>query len=361
MIVKTAELRPGCVLRKDVYAKSTKPLMKADTVLDAMHLEFLKAFLIDTVDVDRVNTPHPALAGQSEKSNRERQIPVSAQGTPQARISPFVLRYRQSVNDAQRFFQQWQSGGRVSIGAFRSAMLPLMHQLLARPAHLRDLLLQRVRKTSIAERSVQLGLITAFFARKLRLTDGDCVQLGLAGMLCDCGLAKLPPSLLRQERLSEHDLMLYKRHVIDSYKMLKGMATLKQETLVAIIQHHEREDGSGYPLNLKSTQLSPNGKILALCAHFRSQFETVSPERFITALDRFKRSSYGWFSRHYLDQLCDALMDLLVGMKVQLSDGRSGEITFIPVKDPTRPLIRCSDQQVFVFEPDGPVTIKRLE
>ncbi|GAY77236.1 hypothetical protein NBRC111894_2790 [Sporolactobacillus inulinus] len=58
MIVKTAELRPGCVLRKDVYAKSTKPLMKADTVLDAMHLEFLKAFLIDTVDVDRVNTPH---------------------------------------------------------------------------------------------------------------------------------------------------------------------------------------------------------------------------------------------------------------------------------------------------------------
>ncbi|GAY77237.1 hypothetical protein NBRC111894_2791 [Sporolactobacillus inulinus] len=50
----------------------------------------------------------------------------------------------------------------MSIGAFRSAMLPLMHQLLARPAHLRDLLLQRVRKTSIAERSVQLGLITAF-------------------------------------------------------------------------------------------------------------------------------------------------------------------------------------------------------
>ncbi|BBN97302.1 HD-GYP domain-containing protein [Sporolactobacillus terrae] len=360
MIVKTAELKPGCVLGKDVYAKSTKPLMKAGTMLDAMHLAFLKAFLIETVDVNRVNKARTASTGKSEKSHRE-QGPVAAQGTPRKKISPFVLKYRQSVKDDQQFFQQWQSGGRVSIGDFRTAMLPLMNHLLARPASLRNLLLQRVRKTSIAERSVQLGLITAFFAQKLRFAEGDCVQLGLAGMLCDCGLAKLSPSLLKQERLSEHDLVLYKRHVIDSYKMLKGMATLKQETLVAVIQHHEREDGSGYPLHLKSTQLSPNGKILALCAHFQSQFETVSPERFITALDHFQRSSYGWFSRHYLDQLCYALMDLLVGMKLQLSDGRSGEITFIPVKDPTRPLIRCSDQHVLVFEPDGPVTIKRLE
>lgn len=359
MIVNTDELKAGCVLRKDVYSKSVKPLMKAGTVLNETHIAFLKAFLIAKIDVD------PMAQSSTRKSSEKKIVRVSepaplADSGPNPPLNPLDKKFKQSVSDYQHFFQQWQSGTGISIGDFRETMMPLITGVLADPMWLAAFLIKQRRNQGVAERSVLFGLMSAFFAKKFNFAFGDMIQIGLAGMLADCGLAKLPPSLLDKKELVGSEKKVFERHVIDSYKMLKGISTLKNETLVAVIQHHEREDGSGYPLNIDGTQFSLNGKILAICDSFLTQLSNEHSENIFLALDHLNITSYGKLSRYLVDKFCYELMTLFIGLKVQLSDGQSGEITFIPVKEPTRPIIHLTDNRVLSLLQYSTVTIERF-
>ncbi|SFG26002.1 HD domain-containing protein [Sporolactobacillus nakayamae] len=359
MIVTIDELKTGCVLRKDVYSKSVKPLMKAGTVLNETHIAFLKAFFIAKLDIDPV-TQSSARQSSEKKAVRESEPVPFTEPEPNPQLSPLDRKFQQSVRDYQFFFQQWQSGTGISIGDFRETMMPLITGFLDDPMWLTTFLIKQRRTQSAAERSVLFGLVAAFFAKKFNFALGDTIQLGLAGMLADCGLAKLPPSLLDKKELVGSERKIFERHVIDSYKMLKGISTLKNETLVAVIQHHEREDGSGYPLNIDGTQLSLNGKILAICDSFLTQLSVEHSENIFLSLDHLSITSYGKFSRYLVDKFCYELMTLFIGLNVQLSDGQSGEITFIPVKEPTRPMIHLTDNRVLSLLQDSTVTIERF-
>ncbi|MCO7126109.1 metal-dependent phosphohydrolase [Sporolactobacillus shoreicorticis] len=361
MIVTSDELKAGCILRKDVYSKSVKPLMKAGTVLNETHIAFLRAFLIKHVDVDHFVR---SSVKRSVKKNSDLDLENSSLTVPkpEATRSPLDKKYHQSVSDYQHFFYQWQSGAGVSIGDFRAAMMPLITGALDDPMWLASHLIKHRRIPNIAERSVLFGLLATFFAKKSNLGSGsgDSIQLGLAGMLADCGLAKLSPSLLGKKELIGSEKNTFERHVIDSYKMLKGIPTLKDETLVAVIQHHEREDGSGFPLNIDGSQISMNGKILAICDGFLTQMTIERSGSLPTVLDHLRISSYGRLSRYLLDKFCYELMTLFVGMNVQLSDGQAGEITFIPAKEPTRPMIHLTDNRVYALTEFSNVTIDRF-
>ncbi|MCQ2010681.1 MAG: HD domain-containing phosphohydrolase [Sporolactobacillus sp.] len=359
MIVNTDELKAGCILRKDVYSKSVKPLMKAGTVLNETHIAFLRAFLITHVDVDHFVRSSVKRSIEKESNHDPETSPLTVP-EPEAALSPLDKKYQQSVSDYQHFFHQWQSGAGVSIGDFRAAMMPLITGVFDDPMWLASHFIKHRRIRNIAERSVLFGLLAAFFAKKSNFGSGESIQLGLAGMLADCGLAKLSPSLLVKKERIGSEKSAFERHVIDSYKMLKGIPTLKDETLVAVIQHHEREDKSGFPLNIDGSQLSMNGKILAICDSLLTQMTTERTGSLLTVLDHLRISSYGKLSRYLLDKFCYELMTLFVGMNVQLSDGQTGEITFIPAKEPTRPMIHLADNRVYALTEFNNVTIDRF-
>jgi HD-GYP domain-containing protein (c-di-GMP phosphodiesterase class II) len=360
MMVKTETLKAGCKLTKDVYSKSVKPLMKAGTVLNATHIAFLKAFLIDQVEVDRL-MPGIVKNPVEKKVVRETAKPSKKSSEPEPSFSPLDQKYWQSVKAYQVFFANWQSGASVSIGDFRSAMMPLIMDLIEDPMWLASFLVRHGRAENLADRSVTFGLLSAFFAKRSNYSTGDTVQFGLAGMLADCGLSKLPPSLLnKKDAYVGSERALYERHAVDSYKMLKGLQTLKNETVIAVVQHHEREDGSGFPLNIKGDQLSLNGKMLMICDSVLDHMSKSRSGNVLSALDTLREFSYGKLSRYLLDKFCYELMTLFIGMTIQLSDGQTGEITFIPTKEPTRPMIHLANNEVISLAENRNVTIERF-
>ena len=74
------------------------------------------------------------------------------------------------------------------------------------------------------------------------------MQLGIAGVLADCGMAKIDPSIIEKSAfLTNEEFNEVKKHTIYSYQMIKDTPLIRQEMKIAIVQHHERLDGSGYP------------------------------------------------------------------------------------------------------------------
>lgn len=355
MKVSRAALIPGCVLERDVYSKSTRPLIKAGTVLKDVHLKFLEAFLVETVYVKKVLADGKVFQYDEDAADK----PAAA-----AAAEPKSLdeKYDFAVRSYHSFFADWQSGNTIDIGRFRRAMLPLFTELFDHGNWLANYLARETMLQSDGDRAVAEGILSAFLAKKTNLTQGEVLQTGLGGILADCGLAKLPHSLLRnKDSLTEFERKEFEEHPVHGYKMLKNVATIKENTRLAVLQHHEYVDGSGYPLKLTGSQLDDLGKIVAIADTFL-QLAADAPHtnRPFCILEKMGTAFYGKLSHYLLQKFCAEVMTLYIGARVKLSDGRWGEITFIPDKTPTRPLIRLEDNRVIVLAQERDLIIEKV-
>ncbi len=90
-------------------------------------------------------------------------------------------------------------------------------------------------------------------------------SLGMAGLLMNVGYLRLPPDI--QERnapLTDAEAQAIKVHPKDAAELLSAYKRLGPESITAILQHHERWDGSGFPEGLKGDEISLFARILAI-------------------------------------------------------------------------------------------------
>jgi HD-GYP domain-containing protein (c-di-GMP phosphodiesterase class II) len=109
----------------------------------------------------------------------------------------------------------------------------------------------------VAEMSVAIG-------REMGLNDWRLQGLRLAAMIHDMGKIAIPSELLtKPSRLTAEELELFKAHPETGYAILKGVPFPWPVPLM-VRQHHEKLDGSGYPLGLKGDELLLESKIIAV-------------------------------------------------------------------------------------------------
>lgn len=105
-------------------------------------------------------------------------------------------------------------------------------------------------------------------ALKAGLSKDDAAQVSLGGFLHDLGKVGIPDAILRKaDKLTDEEYDVIKTHPDIGFRMLSGhpLAELVKD---AVLLHHERPDGLGYPQGLKSDQISDMAKIVGLCDAF---------------------------------------------------------------------------------------------
>lgn len=103
-----------------------------------------------------------------------------------------------------------------------------------------------------------------------KLKEEECELLKQASPMHDIGKVAIPDSILHKAgKLNGLELELMKTHAIKGYDLLKGSdrPLLKMAAIVAK-EHHEKWDGSGYPIGLKEEEISIYGRITAICDVF---------------------------------------------------------------------------------------------
>jgi PAS domain S-box-containing protein/putative nucleotidyltransferase with HDIG domain len=101
-------------------------------------------------------------------------------------------------------------------------------------------------------------------AREMKLGDTRIDQLRMAAVIHDIGKINVPSDILSKPgKLSDIEFSLIKTHPQNGYDIVKGM-DFPCSIAKAVLQHHERLDGSGYPNGLKGEDLLLEAKILAV-------------------------------------------------------------------------------------------------
>jgi len=112
--------------------------------------------------------------------------------------------------------------------------------------------------------SERVGRLSAEIAQQLGLSKDKCALLDLAGQLHDIGMLAVPESVLaRPSRLAIGEFRSVKRHPRIGYDVLKPLASLS-DVLPAILYHHERMNGTGYPAGIAKAEIPLGARILAV-------------------------------------------------------------------------------------------------
>jgi HD-GYP domain-containing protein (c-di-GMP phosphodiesterase class II) len=116
----------------------------------------------------------------------------------------------------------------------------------------------------LANHSIHVATLMCYFAQKLDMSKKECEQLTLVGYLFDIGMIRVAENI-RSKRgpLNEQELLDVQSHVQHSLDILAPL-NLDPECLLAIEQHHERLDGSGYPNAYVGSEIHKFSRILSI-------------------------------------------------------------------------------------------------
>ena len=334
-------LLPEMLIGRTVYDGDTEVvLVEGGTVLDRATIKILKEKGIASVYVDEDSI---LAAVEKEKASKEGTPKAAAfEGTvaPERDVKldeKYEEDYRYVYGEMEKLFQEAAATGKLNMDILQPVMAS---------GRLRDLYKEGATAVSMIytmnqegdynlHHCVHLAILGGLMAKWMGLTGIDRQNLVLAGLFLDIGKQFIDKELLEKKgRLTEEEFDILKNHVVDSFKLLESSELSGRADLMnGVIQHHERNDGSGYPSGLEADRISTFGKVLAVL----DSYDAMASSRTYAE----KRSPFEVFKILYADVL-DGKLDseyavlfmrklnaALNGCWLRLSDGTAGRIVYI--------------------------------
>ncbi len=195
---------------------------------------------------------------------------------------------------------------------------------------------------------VNVAIISAVIGKWMGLNNSDLTKLVLAGFLHDIGKAKIKDSILNKAgKLTDMEMQKVKTHPGIGYKILDGLKDVEPEVLLGVLSHHERQDGSGYPLGLQGDEIFLFGRIIAIADTYDAITATKayhakrSPFK---AVEEIQAGSFGSLDPEISQCFLNNILNYYYGINVRLSNELVGVIIYVNPEEKTRPIIRCNNE-----------------
>jgi putative nucleotidyltransferase with HDIG domain len=332
MRVHIMDLQVGDRLITDTYNLYGLLIVSADTVLDSTDIAKLFQHNIDFVDI----------------GNRGVERSESADNGQSARIiNELMPDYEEALGGIKNIFEQVATEGKIDERQVQESFDPLVQQF-HREKDIVSLLLTLNNKDDYTyQHSVQVGMLAYYIAKWMNRPESDCLLAGKAGYLHDIGKSKIPESILKKPtRLTEDEFTTIKNHTIYGYDIILKSLGSKPFALAAL-QHHERFDGSGYPMKLKAKDIHPLAKIIAVADVYSAMISSRVYQKkrdLLTVLKELHRASFTELDPHVVQTFINHMTPNFIGKNILLKNGDFGQVVLINHSDPFRPLIKVNDR-----------------
>jgi putative nucleotidyltransferase with HDIG domain len=158
--------------------------------------------------------------------------------------------------------------------------------------------------------SERVGQASMMIARELGMDDERVEVLRFAGILHDVGKLGVPTRLLRKDGpLTPEERRVIELHPEYGHEMVRGIGFLG-EARAAVLHHHERLDGSGYPYGLTGSQIPESARVVAVADAFDAMTSTRSYSRarpVAAALEELQRCAGAQFDPRMVTALVRSL------------------------------------------------------
>lgn len=261
---------------------------------------------------------------------------------------------REKINQAtktvKQIFNFVGDGGNLPISEIMEDIIPSIKQAAEIP-HIYHLFYELQSKDEYTYRhTISVGIIATIIGKWMGMPKDSINELTIAATLHDIGKSRIPKEILNKPgKLSQEEYNEMKNHTIIGYELLRDIPELPMTIPLVALQHHEREDGAGYPLGLSGDQIHRFSKIVSIADVFHAMsssrvYHHAKP--LYEVIKDMQNHAFGKFDPNIMLIFLYKMMDNLAGKNVQLSNGSIGKIVMIHPFDPLRSLVKVEEELI---------------
>ena len=210
--------------------------------------------------------------------------------------------------------------------------------------------------------SLIVAIISRIIGKWLHFSNEELDTLTLAGLLHDIGKTKIPDEVLNKDgKLTDEEFQMIRNHPKYGYDILKSQP-LNSHIKKAALMHHERCDGSGYPMGLTMEEIDDYALIIAIADVYdamtaaRSYRAPLCPFEVIA---EFEKDGLQKYKPKYILTFLENIANAYQNNRVMLSDGTSARIVLLNHRRLSKPLVQLDDGACIDLE-KSPLYIKAI-
>ncbi len=261
--VRTSALKEGMRIGQSIKDRMDRTLIARGTPLDAFMIESLAKRGVNGVyiqegeedpepEVKEENLP-PIVRHNIEKYRREDPAKVRLSASVKKRVSEGI-QYLYSNTDSPEFTS---TSGKITND--------LMKAINDNDALAVDISTLKTSDEYTFKHSVDVATMSMIIAKNQGMSQKDVYNIGIAGLLHDMGKSKIPNEVLNKPaRLTDEEFAIMKQHSELGYSILKKKNEFTGSISLAVLQHHEKMNGKGYPFGCTADKIVPYAKILSV-------------------------------------------------------------------------------------------------
>jgi len=210
-------------------------------------------------------------------------------------------------------------------------------------------------KNYLAAHSVRSTIISIIIGSYLKLPNHKLIELGIAALMHEIGMLKLPSQIYLNDRpLTAQEQKVIITHPILGYTLLKSF-DFPMPICLAALEHHERENATGYPRQLTSDKIGLYSKIIAVACSYdalssRRPHKKEAKDEYTGMVELLKNADKG-----YDDIVVRALVLSIsiypIGLYVLLSNGKKAQVVDVNPEQPRFPIVQIFGE----FTADGKI------
>ena len=207
-------------------------------------------------------------------------------------------------------------------------------------------------KNFLIVHSMRTTVLSIAIGQQLHLPLSKMVELGATCLIHEIGMLQLPPQLyMKTKKLTPGERAHIMKHTLYGYSMVKELK-LPLSVQLGVLEHHEKENGSGYPRKLTGDKISSNAKIISVACSYEaiSSPRSYRDERStFDALIEMIQNEDNQYDNTILKALLYTVSLYPIGTYVFLSNRKVAVVIDSNPENPKEPIVQLLTEK----EPDG--------
>ena len=351
--VRVSELVPGLRTAEDVYSFNNQLIVERGTVLDDSTIARLEYYSVLSVRVEEDeevgSVPNATQSYTEDFSKMSDNLSYSQKIKATRQFLEFQKHFTANSEALKGHLNDIIENNSINTGVLLQSVTNLISKGTTSIGMFDMLHSMRSYDDLTYVHSMSVSLICNIFGRWLNLNEEDLRVLTLAGLLHDIGKLAIPESIIKKpSKLTNDEYKKVKQHTVEGYKLLKNLP-IDDRIKDAALLHHERCDGTGYPLSITGEKVSDFAKIVAIADVYDAMTAARvyrGPMCPFKVISIFEEEGLQKYDSAYILMFLQHIGQTYLNNRVRLNDGRIGDIVLIHNNSVSRPLIKCLDGTV---------------
>lgn len=196
---------------------------------------------------------------------------------------------------------------------------------------------------------VNVAVLSLVLGIQLQLDKKKLYDLCLGALIHDIGKALVPEEILKKNnKLTEEETSIVREHTKRGYDFLKGSIDISATARIIALEHHEREDGKGYPDMRKDDEINELAKIVAVADVYdaltsdRPYRKAMSPN---DAVEYIMANGQTQFSYDVVKAFSKCIVPYPEGTIVRLSNGEIAVVEEVYPNFVLRPKVKIINKK----------------